>query len=440
MKKQLPTLLRRKALSVLAVTLSILLLVVAPAAVSAQAPSKAADQNAWVLSWSDEFSGAANTSPDSSKWTVRDIGNPSNSELEYYTTRTSNVALDGSGHLVITGRKENYGGRQYTSGRLDSQGKFDTTYGRFETSMKMSYGQGIWPAFWMLGSTGGNWPNNGEIDIMENIGKASEQNKVYGTIHGPGYSGAGGLQSSYTGPRFADGYHTFAVEWEPNVIRWYVDGILYGTKTPSSLPAGTTWVYNHNFFILLNLAIGGSWPGNPDGSTVFPQTLSFDYVRVYKRGTGPTATAVSGGGISTSAWYSVINKNSGKCVDARAAGTTNGTAIQQYACNSTNAQQYQFQTTSGGYYRVNNRAAPAESWDVTGASTADNALIQLWAYGGGNNQQWQAVSEGGGYYHFVNRNSGKCLDVPAASTADSVQLGQFTCNGTAAQSFSLQAH
>ncbi|GIH07769.1 hypothetical protein Rhe02_58360 [Rhizocola hellebori] len=147
----------------------------------------------------------------------------------------------------------------------------------------------------------------------------------------------------------------------------------------------------------------------------------------------PTPTATSSP--QPSGWVSVVNKNSGKCVDARSAGTGNGTAIQQYTCNNSNAQQYQLQATSGGYARVNNRANGAQVWDVTGVSTADNAGIQLWAYGGGNNQQWLAVAEGGGYYHFVNRNSGKCLDVPAASTANSVQLVQYTCNGTAAQSF-----
>jgi len=141
--------------------------------------------------------------------------------------------------------------------------------------------------------------------------------------------------------------------------------------------------------------------------------------------------------ISSTAWYTVINKNSGKCVDARAAGTTSGTAIQQYTCNSTNAQQYQFQTTTGSYLRINNRANTAQSLDVTDVSTADNAPIQTWTYGGGNNQQWTAVAEGSGYYHFVNRNSGKCLDVPAASTSDSVQLVQYTCNGTGAQSYRL---
>ncbi|UWZ59573.1 ThuA domain-containing protein [Dactylosporangium aurantiacum] len=152
----------------------------------------------------------------------------------------------------------------------------------------------------------------------------------------------------------------------------------------------------------------------------------------------PTPSASqSTGPISPTAWYSVINKNSSKCVDARAAGTTNGTPIQQYTCNASTAQQYQFQPTSGGFVRINNRGNSAQALDVTDVSSADNAPIQTWTYGGGNNQQWQPVAEGGGWYHFVSRLSGKCLDVPAASTADSVQLVQYTCNGTAAQSFRL---
>jgi Trehalose utilisation/Ricin-type beta-trefoil lectin domain len=154
--------------------------------------------------------------------------------------------------------------------------------------------------------------------------------------------------------------------------------------------------------------------------------------------TPPTTPPPSDGTIDPTAWYSVVDKTSGKCVDARAAGTTSGTAIQQYTCNGSNAQQYQFAPTSGGFVRINNRGNSAQALDVTNVSTADNAPIQLWSYSGGNNQQWQPVSEGGGYYHFVNRNSGKCLDVPAASTADSVQLVQYACNGTGAQSFHLQ--
>jgi beta-glucanase (GH16 family) len=120
---------------------------------------------------------------------------------------------------------------------------------------------------------------------MENIGK--EPSIIHGTIHGPGYSGGGGLGSAYSllnNQRFADSFHTFAVEWEPDVVRFCCDGILYKIRTPADLPAGKTWVFNKPFFILLNLAVGGNWPGNPDGTTVFPQTMLFDYVRVYQRG------------------------------------------------------------------------------------------------------------------------------------------------------------
>jgi hypothetical protein len=136
-------------------------------------------------------------------------------------------------------------------------------------------------------------------------------------------------------------------------------------------------------------------------------------------------------------WTTVINKGSAKCVDAKAAVATNGTAVQQYTCNGTSAQNWQFTATSNGNVQVDSQITATAAWDVKDVSTADNALIQLWGYSGGANQQWTPVSEGSGYYHFVNVNSGKCLDVPSASTADSVQLGQYTCNGTAAQSFSL---
>ncbi|NBH01699.1 coagulation factor 5/8 type domain-containing protein [Amycolatopsis sp. SID8362] len=141
--------------------------------------------------------------------------------------------------------------------------------------------------------------------------------------------------------------------------------------------------------------------------------------------------------ITPDGWYTVTAANSGKCVDARAAGTANGTVVQQYTCNQTASQQWQFQSTGDGYFRVNARTNPAAAWDVTDVSTADGGLVQLWSYSNGANQQWQAVDEGSGRYHFVSRNSGKCLDVPGASTADSVQLQQYACNGTAAQSFML---
>ncbi|QKW23421.1 RICIN domain-containing protein [Kitasatospora sp. NA04385] len=146
----------------------------------------------------------------------------------------------------------------------------------------------------------------------------------------------------------------------------------------------------------------------------------------------PSALAAVPTGATT-----LVAQNSGKCVDAAAAATANGTAVQQYACNGTTAQQWQLQDLGNGYVRINNQNDTSKALDVTDVSTADAAKIQLWTYSGGLNQQWQAVAEAGGAYHFVNRNSGKCLDVPSASTADAVQLQQYTCNGTAAQSFTF---
>jgi len=157
-------------------------------------------------------------------------------------------------------------------------------YGRFEARLQIPRGQGIWPAFWMMGAdlaTVG-WPRCGEIDIMENIGK--EAATVHATIHGPGYSGADSIGDAYTmpgGAPVADAFHVFAAEWEPAVIRFYVDGTLFSTRTPADLKAGQTWVFDHPFFVILNVAVGGNWPGNPDASTVFPQTMRVDYVRVY---------------------------------------------------------------------------------------------------------------------------------------------------------------
>ena len=241
----------------------------------------------WTLVWSDEFNATAGTGADTTKWNLINKGDGfGNNELQFYTNRPANAYHDGNGFLVIKAVRETYMGREYTSARLESRGKFERTYGRFEARMQLPYGQGIWPAFWMLGNDIGSagWPTCGEIDIMENIGR--EPSIVHGSLHGPGYSGGNPLGNAYTlpgGARFADGFHVFAVEWEQNVVRWYMDDIQYGTKGPTDTPSGARWVYDHPFYLLLNLAVGGNWPGVPDSTTVFPQTLTFDYVRVYSR-------------------------------------------------------------------------------------------------------------------------------------------------------------
>jgi beta-glucanase (GH16 family) len=241
----------------------------------------------WTLTFHDEFDGAAGSAPDGSKWGYDTGGGGwGNNELEYYTNRTDNAQLDGSGHLSIIAKKESFGGRDYTSARMNTSGKFAQAYGRFETRVQLpSGGQGLWPAFWTLGQNIGTaqWPGCGELDIMENIGREPAIN--HGSAHGPGYSGGNPLTGTYKLPSgtLADGYHTYAIEWEPDVVRWYVDDNLYETRTNNDVPAGTTWVYDHPFFIILNLAVGGGFPGNPDGSTVFPATLHVDYVRVYTK-------------------------------------------------------------------------------------------------------------------------------------------------------------
>jgi beta-glucanase (GH16 family) len=235
----------------------------------------------WKLTWGDDFEGAAGAAVDGSKWAYDSGPNWYNNELQYYASGNSNASLDGTGNLVIEARKEAREGKQYTSARLKTEGKKTFTYGRIEGRMKMPYGQGMWPAFWMLG--GNSWPAQGEIDIMENLGK--EPSISHGSMHGPGYSGASGPTATYTlpdGAKFSDDFHVFAIEWETDTIRWYVDGNLFSTKTKADTKGGT-WVFDHGFFIILNLAVGGDWPGAPDSTTVFPQKFVIDYVHVCQK-------------------------------------------------------------------------------------------------------------------------------------------------------------
>jgi beta-glucanase (GH16 family) len=248
------------------------------------------DSREWTLLWSDEFEGAAGTPINAENWTC-EIGGQGwgNQEYEYYTTRTENVSLDGDGSLAIVARQETvpesrcwYGTCEYSSARCITEGKVEFTYGRVEARIKIPFGQGIWPAFWMLGANfrQAGWPNSGEIDILENIGK--EPKTVHGTVHGPQYSGGAGIGGSYNiDENFADDFHVFAIDWDVDAIRWYVDGNLYNKFTPADL-GNRKWVFDHDFFILLNVAVGGVWPGYPDETTTFPQTMLVDYVRVYQ--------------------------------------------------------------------------------------------------------------------------------------------------------------
>lgn len=238
------------------------------------------------LVWADDFN--VNGAPNPANWAF-DIGTGQNgwgnNEFQYYTDRTENVEVK-DGMLHITARKETFQGSNYTSGKLLTKGIYQTKYGRFEARIKLPWGAGLWPAFWLLGDDSNGsviWPQIGEIDIMEYRGQ--QPTIIHGSIHGPGYSAGEAVTKSYDllNDRFDTDFHVFGIEWGPNYINYYVDDVLYNQITPSDLPDGTEWVFNDNeFYIILNLAVGGTFVGSPNEQTVFPQTMIVDYVRVYQ--------------------------------------------------------------------------------------------------------------------------------------------------------------
>lgn len=243
-------------------------------------------EDGWELVWNDEFDG---DEIDLANWTY-DIGGWGwgNGEAQYYTDRSENARVE-DGRLVIEAHQERFDDSFYTSARLKTQGLQEFRYGRIEARMQVPEGAGLWPAFWMLGSgfeEGSEnpefgWPGVGEIDVMEYIGR--EPDLVMGTIHGPGYSGALGLTTWHRpGELIADDFHTFAVEWDEKGIRWFYDGEQYAEQTPAVM-SGREWVFDNEFFLIVNLAVGGQLPGPPALDLEFPVRLLVDHVRVFKR-------------------------------------------------------------------------------------------------------------------------------------------------------------
>lgn len=230
----------------------------------------------------DEFN--TDGAPNNELWNY-DIGRGQNgwgnNELQYYTDRPENIKIE-DGMLKITAVQESFEGASFTSARITTKGNFEQKHGRFEARIKLPWGQGLWPAFWLLGSNIDevSWPNCGEIDIMEYRGQ--NPTIMLGSVHGPGYSGGESVGKEYdlVNDRFDTDFHVFGIEWGTNYINYYIDDVLFNQITPNDVNGD--WVFNQPFFIIMNLAVGGNFVGPPNENTVFPQTMMVDYLRVYQ--------------------------------------------------------------------------------------------------------------------------------------------------------------
>lgn len=373
----------------------------------------------WSLVWSDEFNG---TSLNSSNWSA-EIGTGSggwgNNELQYYTNRSQNLQVTG-GNLVITALKENYGGMGYTSARIKTQNLKTFTYGKIEARIKLPTGQGLWPAFWMLGSniTSVGWPKCGELDIMERVNNNAFVN---GTVHwdANGHAEFGRVSGNLD----FSGYHVYSVEWDSSYIRWFVDGVQFNEFYIAN-NTGNTEEFQKSFFILLNLAVGGNWPGSPNSSTPFPSQMLVDYVRVYQASSTPTLV---NGGI-----YTLTAKCSGKVLDVLDVSTASGAKMQQWTNYTATNQRFRVEDMGGGYYKLTAMHSGLVL-DVPSSSTTSGVQLQQWTSNGTDAQRWKIVDAGGGYYKLISKVSGLAMDVASSSTADGAAVQQWTDNGSDAQ-------
>ncbi|MCM2998280.1 RICIN domain-containing protein [Paenibacillus cellulositrophicus] len=377
----------------------------------------------WKLVWSDEFDG---TALNRSNWTP-EIGTGSggwgNNELQYYTDRSQNLQVTG-GNLVITARKESYGGMNYTSARIKTQNLKSFTYGKIEARIKLPSGQGLWPAFWMLGSNISTvgWPYSGETDIMERV---NNNPYVNGTVHWD--AGGHAEYGKVSGNLDFSQYHVYSVEWDSKYIRWFVDGQQFNEFYIEN-GTGNTEEFQRPFFLLLNLAVGGNWPGAPNDSTPFPAQMLVDYVRVYQD--NGQSSAISNG------VYTLASKASGKVMDVVDVSMASGAKIQQWTNYTATNQQFRIESTGDGYYKLT-AVHSGKVLDVPNSSTAAGVQLQQWDDNGTNAQRWSIVDVGGGYYKLVSKANGLVVDVSGSSTADGAAVQQWTDNGTDAQKWAL---
>jgi beta-glucanase (GH16 family) len=383
------------------------------------------------LVWEDEFDGPAGAKPDASKWRQETGGSGwGNGELQYYTDSASNASLDGDGNLAITARREtpdsgvcHYGPCEFTSARLLSVPQLSRAFGRFEARLKVPKGQGFWPAFWMLGDnvhTDG-WPASGEIDVMEHVGQ--DPHRVFGSLHGPGYSGARSVMGGYTLPgqqAVGDAFHVFTVDWAPDSVTWFVDGVQYLHKSRDDV-RGNPWVFDHKFFLLLNLAVGGHWPGPPDGGTQFPQSLLVDYVRVYEPAVdGPAAPAGS---------YR-IQGFAGKCINTDGGQAVLGAALVLQGCALAGSERWTFHADGAvrlGAFCMEAAGGAASAAD--GAPAGSGAMLRLAECGTGPAQRFELNDAG----DLVNVWADKCVDVADWRPEDGAPLQLWDCAGSVNQ-------
>ncbi len=376
-----------------------------------------------TLVWADEFNGAAGAGPDPRRWRMETGGGGwGNGELQYYTDSTRNASLDGEGNLAITARRGSpagaschYGPCLYTSARVISADRFSQAYGRFEARLKVPEGKGFWPAFWMLGEnvyTDG-WPLSGEIDVMEHLGR--EPRAAVGSLHGPGYSGVRAVTSSYELPRgqaVGDAFHVFTVDWAPDSVTWYIDGVEFLRK--ESADVSGPWVFDHRFFLLLNLAVGGDWPGPPDEATEFPQALLVDYVRVYQLPEGEKEKSA------------LIRGFGRRCIGTEGPPAA-GAPLVLATCGSAESVRWTF--TRDGTVRFSGLCMTADGVTAATTSVYDGVRLRLGHCDSSPGQQFRLNQN----EDLVNARSGKCVDVAGRSPENSPWLQLWTCAGSANQ-------
>ncbi|MEK3686342.1 RICIN domain-containing protein [Paenibacillus sp. FSL R10-2736] len=378
----------------------------------------------WNLAWSDEFDGSSLNTANWTAETGTGSGGWGNNELQYYTNRAQNLQVTG-GNLVITAQKESYGGMNYTSARIKTQGLKNFTYGKIEARIKLPSGQGLWPAFWMLGSniTTVGWPASGETDIMERVNNNAFVN---GTVHWD--AGGHAEYGQVSGSLDFSQYHVYSVEWDSKYIKWFVDGNQFNQFYIEN-GTGNTEEFQKPFFLLLNLAVGGNWPGAPNSATSFPAQMLVDYVRVYQEG-APSSGIVSGG------VYTLMSKVSGKVLDVKDVSTADGAKMHQWTNYTASNQQFRVESTGDGFYKLTAMHS-GKVLDVPNASTSSGVQLQQANDNGSNAQRWSIIDVGGGYYKLISKASGLAMDVSSSSTADGAAVQQWTDNGTDAQKWQL---